>query len=93
MLVVLFAPLAFGGDATDGMRNIHQVAGEKIDSGLGDLSPSFTGAEFMKTAPGAVSNETRIAGEKLDCGLASVTNEEVLRIVAAYQAVTRRADR
>jgi hypothetical protein len=29
-------------------EHAHSVAGEKLDSGLGDLSPSYTAAEFQR---------------------------------------------
>ena len=50
MAGMLFSPVAFSG-----------VIGEKLDSGLGDLSPSYTAAEFQRSY--------RVAGESLDSGL------------------------
>jgi hypothetical protein len=55
-----------------------RVVGESLDSGLGSLPATYTGAEFMKWHTG------HIAGEKLDSGLGNVTDEELRRIVAKY---------
>ena len=55
-----------------------QVIGESLDSGLGSLPATYTGAEFMKWHVG------HIAGEKLDSGLGNVTEEELRRIIAKY---------
>jgi hypothetical protein len=41
------------------------VPGEKLDSGLGDLSASYTAAEFQQPATTAF----HVPGEKLDSGL------------------------
>ena len=61
MIAMLFSPAAFSADAaTDFMDNSFQVLGESLDSGLGDLSPSYTAAEFQRY---------RVAGESLDSGL------------------------
>ncbi len=61
MVAMLFSPAVFSADATyDAMDNSFQVLGESLDSGLGDLSPSYTAAEFQRH---------RVAGESLDSGL------------------------
>jgi hypothetical protein len=65
MIAMLFSPAAFSADAaTDFMDNSFQVLGESIDSGLGDLSPSYTAAEFQRY---------RVAGESLDSGLGDLS--------------------
>ncbi|HUL90962.1 MAG TPA: hypothetical protein VLV56_01340 [Burkholderiales bacterium] len=51
---MLFSPVAFSG-----------VVGEKLDSGLGDLSPNYTAAEFQRTY--------HVAGESLDSGLGDLS--------------------
>ena len=56
-----------------------RLLGESLDSGLGSLPATYTGEEFMKRPA------SHVAGEKLDSGLGSLTDEEVRRIVAAYQ--------
>ena len=61
MVAMLFSPAVFSADAaSDAMDNPFQVLGESLDSGLGDLSPSYTAAEFQRV---------RVAGESLDSGL------------------------
>jgi len=61
MIAILLSPAAFSADrASDFMDNSFQVLGESLDSGLGDLSPSYTAAEFQRY---------RVAGESLDSGL------------------------
>jgi len=57
MVAMLISPGAFGANS---------VLGEKLDSGLGQLSASYTGAEFMK-------GEYRVAGESLDSGLGELS--------------------
>ena len=59
-------------------KDSDRVLGESLDSGLGALSATYTGAEFMKLPA------SHVAGEKLDSGLDRVTQEEVQRIVEAY---------
>ena len=76
MAAVLGAPAAFGDEAP--------VLGESLDSGLGALPANYTGREFMKLSP------SYIAGEKQDSGLGSVSQEELRRIVSAYEAATQR---
>ena len=62
MVAMLFSPAAFSADtASDFMDNSFQVLGESLDSGLGDLSPSYTAAEYQRSY--------RVAGESLDSGL------------------------
>lgn len=69
--VVLCASAASGEES--------RVLGESLDSGLGGLPATYTGAEFMKRSA------SHVVGEKLDSGLGSVSQEELLRIVAAYR--------
>ena len=64
MVAMLFSPAVFSAEAaSDAMENSFQVLGESIDSGLGDLSPSYTAAEFQRY---------RVAGESLDSGLGAL---------------------
>src|SRR5712664_3541722 len=66
MVAMLFSPAAFSaGQASDSMDNSFQVLGESLDSGLGDLSPSYTAAEFQRGY--------RVAGESLDSGLGDLS--------------------
>ncbi len=65
MVAMLFSPAVFSADAaSDAMDNSFQVLGESLDSGLGDLSPSYTAAEFQRV---------RVAGESLDSGLGDLS--------------------
>jgi len=65
MVAMLFSPAVFGADtAPDSFDNSFQVLGESLDSGLGDLSPSYTAAEFQRH---------RVAGESLDSGLGDLS--------------------
>ena len=65
MVALLFSPAVFSADAaSDSMDNSFQVLGESLDSGLGDLSPSYTAAEFQRY---------RVAGESLDSGLGDLS--------------------
>jgi hypothetical protein len=64
VVAMLVSPAAYSFDPTaDANEGSFQVLGEKQDSGLGDLSPSYTAAGF----------QTRIAGEKLDSGLGGLS--------------------
>ncbi len=66
MVAMLFSPAVFSADmASDPMENSFQVLGESLDSGLGDLSPSYTAAEFQKSY--------HVAGEKRDSGLGDLS--------------------
>src|SRR6266704_5085507 len=65
MIAMLFSPAVFSADmASDPMENSCQVLGESLDSGLGDLSPSYTAAEFQRY---------HVAGESLDSGLGDLS--------------------
>jgi hypothetical protein len=65
MVAMLFSPAVFSaGAASDAMDNSFQVLGESLDNGLGDLSPSYTAAEFQRY---------RLAGESLDSGLGDLS--------------------
>jgi len=65
MVAMLFSPAVYSADAaSDAMDNSFQVLGESLDSGLGDLSPSYTAAEFQRV---------RVAGESLDSGLGDLS--------------------
>ena len=50
MLAVSFGPAAAAGD---------RVVGESLDSGLGELAPTYTAAEFMPVIVAARSVEKR----------------------------------
>ncbi len=63
MVAMLFSPAVFSAAASEAMDNPFQVLGESLDSGLGDLSPSYTAAEFQRY---------RVAGEKRDSGLGAL---------------------
>jgi hypothetical protein len=52
MVALFLAPASFAGQVVS-------VAGEKLDSGLGALSPNYTASEFQRV----------VVGEKLDSGL------------------------
>ena len=73
---VLGTPAAFGEQTG--------LPGESLDNGLGALPANYTGKEFMKLSP------SYVAGEKQDSGLGSVSQEELRRIVSAYEAATQR---
>src|SRR5882762_695009 len=68
MVAMLFSPAAFSADtASDSMDNSFQVLGESLDSGLGDLQPSYTAAEFRTKMA-----YYRVLGESLDSGLGAL---------------------
>jgi hypothetical protein len=77
MTAMLVAPAAFGyGPLPDALDSPFYILGEKQDSGLGDLSPSYAAAEFqMKTAqnigsmPEALDSPYYVLGESRDSGL------------------------
>jgi hypothetical protein len=81
MVAMLFSPVAFSV-GVDFMDNSFQVLGESLDSGLGDLSPSYTAAEFQRV---------RVAGESLDSGLGdlspSYTAAEFQRVRVAGESL------
>ena len=61
-----FSSAAFSFDPTaDANEGSFQVLGEKIDSGLGDLPPSYAAERFQHTAS--------VAGEKIDSGLGDLS--------------------
>jgi hypothetical protein len=54
--------------------NANHVAGEKLDSGLGELGPGYTGRELLVANPREAGGSPaqpsyHVAGEKLDSGL------------------------
>ena len=62
---LLFSPVAFSFDPTaDANEGSFQVLGEKLDSGLGDLSPEYSAAEYQTY---------RVAGETIDSGLGELS--------------------
>ena len=50
------------------------VAGEKLDSGLGELASDYDAREY---------DSSRVAGEKLDSGLGQVSRADVMQYVRA----------
>ena len=72
MTALLCTSAAFGEQSA-------RLLGESLDSGLGNLPATYKADEFMKRPA------SHVAGEKLDSGLGSVSQEELLRIVGAYQ--------
>jgi hypothetical protein len=82
MVAMLFSPAAFSADlAYDFMDNSFQVLGESLDSGLGDLSPAYTAAEFQKGY--------QLAGEKQDSGLGDLPTSYT---AAEFQTKTAQND-
>lgn len=75
----LGVPAAFGSEI--------RVAGESLDNGLGALPASYTGKEFMRFSASHVS------GEKQDSGLGSVSQDELNRVVSAYEAAVAQRQR
>jgi hypothetical protein len=62
---LIVSPAAFSFGSTAGANgDSFCVLGEKLDSGLGDLSASYTAAEFQGM---------RVAGESLDSGLGDLS--------------------
>jgi hypothetical protein len=89
MVAMLFSPAAFSADtASDFMDNSFQVLGESLDSGLGDLSPSYTAAGFQRGY--------QVAGEKQDSGLGdlppSYTAAEFRTKMARYRVIGESQD-
>jgi len=68
MVAMLFAPVALGAEP---------VIGEKLDSGLGELSPGYAAEEFQR----------HVIGEKLDSGLGELPTSSA---AAQFQANTDR---
>jgi len=79
MVTMLFAPAALGADSMpEALDSAHYVLGEKRDSGLGELSSTYTAAEFTQRAvqvtafgpmPEALDSLHYVLGEKRDTGL------------------------
>jgi len=79
MMTIFFVPAAFGADSMpEALDSAHYVLGEKRDSGLGDLAPSYAAAEFTRQAvqtvalgsmPEALDSPYYVLGEKRDSGL------------------------
>jgi hypothetical protein len=61
--ILLFCPAVLSASP-------NSVPGEKLDSGLGDLSSSYTAAEFQQSA---VTRSHAVPGEKLDSGLGDLS--------------------
>jgi hypothetical protein len=83
MTVALFASTAIAAGVIDGSLNPNHVPGESLDSGLGELSQTYTAKEFDKSRAGEKSH---VDGEKIDSGLGDVSSEEIARIVTAALA-------
>jgi len=62
--ILLFCPAVLSASP-------NSVPGEKLDSGLGDLSSSYTAAEFQQSA---VTRSHAVPGEKLDSGLGDLSS-------------------
>ena len=68
MVAMLFSPAVFSFDPTaDANEGSFQVLGEKLDSGLGDLPPSYAAEKFQ--------HNYSVAGEKIDTGLGDLSPE------------------
>ena len=93
-----FASLAYAGGVVDGTQNPYHVAGESLDSGLGELSASYDGSEYIHVAGEKLDSglgelasdydareydQTRVAGEKLDSGLGQLTRADVMKYARA----------
>src|SRR5581483_1952936 len=63
-----FAPVALAQGVVDGSMNPYHVAGEKLDSGMGNISAAEL-APYM--------GSSRVAGEKLDSGLGDLTAADI----------------
>jgi hypothetical protein len=71
LVAALMVPAAFGPAAAD-----VRVAGEKLDSGLGELPATYTAAEYMPAS--------WVRGESMDSGLGELPSTYT---AAEYQAV------
>ena len=93
MVAILFAPVAFGEEP---------LIGEKLDSGLGELSPGYAAEEFQRHVIGekldsglgdlpasytAAEFQRHVIGEKLDSGLGELPTSSA---AAQFQANTDR---
>lgn len=67
VLALLLAPFAYGGEKPAVGKQYH-VAGEKLDSGLGELPPYREWAKYPATSK-LVALASHVPGEKLDSGL------------------------
>ena len=63
---MLCAPVALADGRVAISWDLYHVPGEKMDSGLGQLSKSYTGAEFSK-------DELKIVGDSIDSGLGQLS--------------------
>jgi hypothetical protein len=74
---LIVAPVVFAQGVVDGNTNPYHVAGEKLDSGLGDLVAVRRAEASPKAVPTAHSAipaiDYHVAGEKLDSGLGNMT--------------------
>jgi hypothetical protein len=79
-IAMLFVPVAFADEASNGALNPNHVQGEKLDSGLGEIAAHYCDPEFIGNS---------VLGEKLDSGLGELTQEEIDRVVeASRQTIT-----
>lgn len=94
-----FASIAYAGGVVDGTKNPYHVPGESLDSGLGELAPTYTAAEYtyhvagekLDSGLGELASDydareydsSRVAGEKLDSGLGRVSRADVMQYVRA----------
>jgi len=82
--VALVASTAYASGVIDGSRNPNHIPGESLDSGLGNLPPTYTAKEFDKSRDSGL-RDNKVQGEKIDSGLGSVTREELSKIIASAQ--------
>ncbi len=68
----VLAPVSHAGTPFEATENPNHVPGEKLDSGLGELSQGYDAAEY---------NDVHVAGEKLDSGLGALSQADVLKYV------------
>jgi hypothetical protein len=90
---VSFAAVLFSTAVFSAQPNV--VQGEKLDSGLGGLSPGYTAAEFQRSAS---AGGYRVPGESLDSGLGGLSPSYTAaefqrgRELAGYHVVGEKLD-
>jgi hypothetical protein len=100
VVAMLFASAAFGIDPLpDALDSPFYIVGEKTDSGLGDLSPSYTAAEFQtKMAqsgdpmPEALDSPHYVLGESRDSGLGDLSPSYTAARFQRYQVAGESLD-
>jgi hypothetical protein len=76
-----FAPVALAQGVVDGSMNPYHVAGEKLDSGLGDI-----------VSVGAYANPYHVAGEKSDSGLGNISAAELAPYMGSSRVAGEKLD-